>query len=284
MIISSAQFSIRPLRSKEEFWERVNAFVDEAIAAKSALIVFPEYFSLSWYLMGESGNFRDCILKKQKNQEEFVFRFQEISQKYSIAIVAGTNPNVNGNNIQNRSWIFQKGETPLYQDKVNMTRFENEEWNIQNGDPRFQTFRVHDILCGVAICYDVEFPSYTSAAAKAGVELLLVPTCTDDVHGYWRVRHCAEARTIENQCFVATSSLVGGNEAWPEISYHFGGGIIGSPSDIGFPEGGVISESKPNDEVCIHGELNLVRLREIRKNGTVLNLQDSGNNQKIQIF
>jgi len=284
MIVSSVQFSIRPLSHRDEFWERVEKITTEAVAAKSSLVVFPEYFSLSWYLSGKSGNFRDRILEQEKAQEEFVSRMQELSDRNSISIVAGTNPHVSGDKIYNRSWILRNEEAPLFQDKVNMTRFENEEWNIQKGESRFQTFRVGDSLCGVAICYDVEFPSYTAAAAEAGVEILLVPTCTDDVHGYWRVRHCAEARTIENQCFAVTSSLVGGNEAWPEISYHFGGGLIGSPSDFGFPEGGVIAESNPNDEVCIHGALSLERLREIRRNGTVLNLRDSGNTQKIQIF
>lgn len=284
MIVSSVQFSIKPLSSREEFWERVEKFVDESLSASSSILVFPEYFSLSWYLHGQSGKFRDCLLSRSGDQAEFVSRFQDISQKSGLTIVAGTNPEINGSEIKNRSWIFQRSKAPLYQDKVNMTRFESEEWNIQKGAARFQTFRVQDMLCGVAICYDVEFPAYTSAAAEAGVELLLVPTCTDDVHGYWRVRHCAEARTIENQCFSVTSSLVGGNPSWPEISYHYGGGLIASPSDIGFPEGGIVAASKPNDEFALHGELNLSLLREIRRNGTVLNLRDFGNSQKIQIF
>lgn len=280
MKVTSAQFSIRPLNSREEFWSRIEIRLKEAQGAGSDLIVFPEYFSLSWYLFGESGNFRECILKNASLQEEFVTRFQLLCDKFKIAVVAGTNPFVEGNRIFNRSWIFRMNEAPLFQDKVNMTRFEAGEWNIQSGEKRFQSFQVKNTLCGVAICYDSEFPSYTASPAREGVEVLCVPTCTDDVYGYWRVRHCSQARTIENQCFVMTSSLVGGNPDWPEISYHYGAGLVACPSDIGFPAGGVLAESKPNEEMSVHAELDLKQLVEIRKNGTVLNLRDAMNTRK----
>ena len=46
----------------------------------------------------------------------------------------------------------------------------------------------------VLICYDSEFPLLARAAVDAGAEVLLVPSCTDSLHGYWRVRLGAQAR------------------------------------------------------------------------------------------
>jgi predicted amidohydrolase len=127
----------------------------------------------------------------------------------------------------------------------------------------------------VTTCYDVEFPAVTALAAQSRVDLLLVPSCTDDVHGYWRVRHCAQARTIENQCYVMMSSIVGGNKPWSEIDIHYGQGGIYTPCDVGMPEGGVKKLGLINVEGVITEELSHADLERLRKNGTVLNLRDS---------
>ena len=47
------------------------------------------------------------------------------------------------------------------------------------------------------------------AQVEAGAWLILVPSCTDTVAGYERVRLAAAARAMENQCFVAMAPTVG---------------------------------------------------------------------------
>jgi predicted amidohydrolase len=280
MIVTSAQFSLKPVSSDEEFWGRVEKLAAEAVGAKSELMLFPEYFSLSWVL--GKGNFREAILGSGEKEQAFLERFQQLAEATKLAIVAGTIPHLEGEKILNRAWIFRAGENPHFQDKANMTRFEAEEWLVQGGAPALQLFRVRDVLCAVAICYDVEFPSYCAAAAEAGVELLLVPSCTDDVHGYWRVRHCAEARAVENQCYVLTSSIVEGDPARPEIAVHYGQGGIFSPCDLGFPESGVLGLSPANVEGLVTASLDFRLLKEVRRNGTVLNLRDSSPRARIE--
>lgn len=280
MRVSSHQFSIKPLDSDNEFWDRVEIVTKSAKENNSDLLLFPEYFSLSWYTFGytfgKSGDFRDILIKEKDKEIEFLERFHKLSNSQNIVIVAGTNPHLEGDTIFNRSWIFRPHKGPLFQDKVHMTRFEAEEWKISPGCLNdHTTFMVNEALCSVAICYDVEFPTYTAKAAKAGVGVILVPTCTDDVHGYWRVRHCSEARAIENQCYVVTSSLVGGNPNFQEISSHYGGGAVFTPCDVDFPEGGLLAVSKINREETLHEFLDLSKIHNIRKSGTVLNLQDS---------
>ena len=284
MIVSAVQFSIKPVQDEGDFWERVAGFVDAATTASSNLVIFPEYFSLSWLLLNKTGDFRKSLLESAGKEKEFCERFEKLAKEKKLTIVAGTHPHISNAEILNRSWIFSPYQEPVFQDKMNMTRFEAEEWKISEGEQKLQTFPVAGAKCAVAICYDVEFPSYCAAAAEAGVEFLAVPTCTDDVHGYWRVRHCAEARAVENQCYLATSSLVGGNSSWPEISYHYGAGTLITPSDLGFPEGGILASSRANVEEIVHGEFDLEKLRNIRKNGTVLNLRDSRSSKKIEII
>ena len=113
-----------------------------------------------------------------------------------------------------------------------------------------------------------------AAAASAGVEVLLVPSCTDDLHGYWRVRHCAAARAVETQSFVVLSSIVGGDRRYPEVAVHAGQGAVLSPCDVGFAERGIVAKGERDREgVCI-AQLDLELLRHTRHDGTVLNLRD----------
>lgn len=282
MKLASVQFSLKPVLEDKDFWGRVYHFVTEASANGSDAILFPEYFSLSWILSkNPKGPFRQALLQSKSLEQEFLTRFQALAESDSISIIAGTHPHVVGQSIFNRSWIFQPGMEPKFQDKVNMTRFESESWNIQPGKKNLQTFSIKGAKCAVAVCYDVEFPSYTRAAAQSEAEILFVPSCTDDVHGYWRVRHCAEARTIENQCFVLTSGVVEGNPEYEEIYSHYGEGALLAPCDTLFPAGGLIAKSEANVESIFYGNLDLNALKETRRNGTVLNLRDASEEEPV---
>lgn len=283
MIVATTQFSLKGLKKEYEFWKRVRKLCEAAKSKKADAILFPEYFSLSLVLIGENGSmgFRQRLLASPAIESAFIHEFRSISDQLDLLIVAGTIPHVEGPSILNRSWIFVPGEAPLFQDKVNMTRFESEEWKIGPGKPSLQLFRHAGALCAVATCYDVEFPHYCAAAAQSRVDVLFVPSCTDDVHGYWRVRHCAQARAVENQCFVVMSSVVDGNPEYPEIAEHYGQGGIYSPCDTGFPEQGILKTGSKNREGLTIAKLDLAAIQRIRKNGTVLNLRDSSKFEQI---
>lgn len=61
---------------------------------------------------------------------------------------------------------------------------------------------------GILICFDVEFPELPRLLADKGVKILLVPYWTDIKNAYLRVRRCAQARAIENECYVAIADSV----------------------------------------------------------------------------
>lgn len=279
MKVSTTQFSLESLSDQESFFARCEKLIVSAKVEGSQLILFPEYFSLSWLLkkVGEA-SFRNNLLKANEVLREFTQRFQKWADAHDMVIVAGTVPVVDSvghdDAIYNRCFVFRPQQEPLYQDKINMTRFEDEEWKVKGGGHLLKPFKVGDFLCAVATCYDVEFPAVCAMAAEVGVELLLVPSCTDDVHGYWRVRHCAQARTIENQCYVVMSSIVGGDPSRSEIESHYGQGGIFTPCDVGMPEGGVLCLGEKNAEGVVSGEIDRGELLRIRTNGTVLNLRD----------
>ena len=108
----------------------------------------------------------------------------------------------------NRAPLIAPDGRLAFQDKMAMTRFEAERWGVAAGAGP-QVFDTPWGRLGVSICYDAEFPKHVRAQVEAGAWLVLVPTCTDSLHGFNRVRFACQARALENQCFVAMAPTVG---------------------------------------------------------------------------
>ena len=77
------------------------------------------------------------------------------------------------------------------------------------GGERVKIFDTDAGKIGIMVCYDVEFPEIARMYADQGMQILFVPFLTDTQNGYMRVRSCAMARAIENECYVAIAGSVG---------------------------------------------------------------------------
>lgn len=272
--VASTQFDLKAVSNPTEFWDRVRALVSRAANQGSKVIQFPEYFSLSWLLSLHEHNFSASLDGFATYAQEFHNQFKLLSKEFDMAILAGTVPVLHDGRRVNRAYIYLPNQEPLSQDKQNMTRFEDEEWTVAKGQASYTVFEWQSVRWGVAICYDVEFPEYVRGLVSHDVDVILVPSCTDDVHGYWRVRHCSEARAVESQSYVVMSSIVGGDPNHPEINYHHGAAGFFTPCDVEFPEGGVLLTGSVNQEDVHVAELDFDKLKRVRVNGTVLNRRD----------
>ena len=156
-----------------------------------------------------------------------------------------------------------------------MTRFEREEWGIAGATGGAGPLRVFDTdlgRIGILICYDSEFPLLARDLAERGVEILLVPSCTEALEGYWRVRIGAMARALEGQCVTVMASLVGKQPRLYAVEENTGAGGVFGPPDRGFPPTGVIAEGKLNRPGWTYATVDLAAVREVRADGHVLNL------------
>ena len=199
-----------------------------------------------------------------------------LAVKYKIIIVGGTQPvfSEHKSKILNKCYVYSPDGTYEAQAKLHMTRFEKEDWLVSPGN-RLKMFETSFGKFAVAICYDVEFPEIARTAARLGAHFLVVPSCTDDRHGYLRVRYCAQARAIENQMYVIHSPLVGSLPTVPAVSLNYGQAAIYTPSDYSFARDGLLAEGAVNQESMIIGDINLSLIEESRESGTVLPLRDS---------
>lgn len=142
------------------------------------------------------------------------------------------------------------------------------------GGSSLQTFDTDCGKIGILICYDVEFPELSRILADQEMDMLFVPFLTDTQNGYTRVRHFAQARAIENECYVAIAGCVGNLPRVNNMDIQYAQSAIFTPSDFPFPTNGVKAEATPNTEMTLIADVDLDKLKELHSYGSVRILTD----------
>jgi predicted amidohydrolase len=142
------------------------------------------------------------------------------------------------------------------------------------GGSEIRAFDTDCGMIGILICYDIEFPELSRILADQGVDILFVPFLTDTQNGYMRVRHCAQARAIENECYVVIAGAVGNLPNVNNMDIQYAQSALLTPSDFPFPTNGVKAETTPNTEMVLIADVDLNLLKELHARGSVRNLLD----------
>jgi predicted amidohydrolase len=142
------------------------------------------------------------------------------------------------------------------------------------GGDKVQVFDTDCGKVGILICYDVEFPELSRIYADQGMQILFVPFLTDTQNGYTRVRHCAQARAIENECYVAIAGCVGNLPKVNNMDIQFAQSAVFTPSDFAFPTNAIKAEATPNTEMVLVVDVDLHLLDELHHYGTEKDLKD----------
>ena len=175
--------------------------------------------------------------------------------------------------LRNVSYLLRRDGTWDRQYKLHITPDEFNYWGLQGGDE----LKVFDTDCGrigILICYDVEFPELSRILADWDMQILFVPYWTDTKNAYERVRRCAQARAIENECYVAITGSVGNLPNVENMDIQYSQAAVFTPSDYAFPHDAITAEATPNTEMCLIADLDLQKLQIMRHKGSVRNSQD----------
>jgi predicted amidohydrolase len=275
--VASLQYFIRPVTTFEQFRDQVCGLIDTAADYHCHLVVFPEYFTVQLLCLGD---LRRPMRVQIRDLAQQVPQYLELmagqARRHGLHIVAGTIPvaEEGSDQVTNRCHFFTPSGSCGMQGKLHMTRFEREEWDVAP-ESTLRLFETEFGRVAIAICYDVQFPEIARAAARLGAHILVVPSCTDDRQGFWRVRYCAHARAIENQMYVIHAATVGSLPMVPAVSLNYGQAAILTPSDFAFSRDGILAEGNANQEMMVIGDLDLRIIEQVRTTGTVLPLHDS---------
>lgn len=275
--LAAAQYEIGFFSSWEKYTHKIAYWIQEAADQRAQLLVFPEYFSMELAsLFSESvrASLSRQLESLQTLLPEFLALFSYYARQNGLYIVAGSFPVRQPNGAyRNRAFLFYPDGTSDFQDKLQMTRFENEQWHITAGD-EIKTFDTEYGRIAIAICYDSEFPLIVRKQVEAGANVILVPSCTDTLAGYWRVRIGCQARALENQCYVVQSPTVG-VAPWSEaVDVNIGAAGMYTPIDRGYPDNGILAIGELNQPQWVTCDLDPNSIATVRETGQVFNYRD----------
>lgn len=267
------QWQMRSFKTIEEFYDQVEFFVDTVSDYGSDFVVFPEFFNTP--LMSPYNDLpeRMAMEKLAELTDEIVQRIQQYAVSYNVNIIAGSMPVMKEGKLYNSSFLCHRnGKLDTYS-KIHITPNEFKYYGMVGGD-EIGVFETDCGKVGLLICYDVEFPELGRVLADQGMQILFVPYMTDTQNGYIRVRSCAQARAIENECYVAIAGSVGNLPRVNNMDIQYSQSAVFTPSDFAFPNNAVKAEATPNTEMVLIADVDLYALRDLHEYGTVKTLKD----------
>lgn len=267
------QWQMRPYKGLDDMFDQVEFFVDAVAGYNSDFCLFPEFFNAPLMAKYNHLNQAEAIRELAAVTEQIRDRFINLAITYNINIITGSMPIMRHEKLYNVGHLCRRNGTYDTYEKLHVTPDESKLWGLVGGNE----ISILETDCGpvgVLICYDVEFPELSRLLADQDMHILFVPFLTDTQNGYSRVRYCARARAIENECYVAIAGSVGNLPKVENMDIQFAQSVVFTPCDFAFPTNGIKAEATPNTEMILIADVDIDLLRELHSFGAVRNLKD----------
>jgi len=267
------QWQMRQYKTVDELFEQVEFFVDAVSGYKSDFALFPEFFNAPLMAKYNHLSESDAIRELAKYTDEMLERFLQLAISYNVNIITGSMPYMKGESLHNIGYLVRRNGTYEQYEKIHVTPDETKYWGVKGGK-KIEVFETDCGPVGIMICYDVEFPELSRILAQEGMKILFVPFLTDTQNGYSRVRNCARARAIENECYVALAGAVGNLPKVHNMDIQYAQSVVFTPCDFSFPTNGIKAEATPNTEMILVVDVDLDLIAELNRYGSVKNIRD----------
>ena len=267
--VASVQYQQRGINSFHEFERLVTYFVDVASNYKADFVLFPEFFTLQLLsIENEPLPPEEAIEHLTGYNDELEELFYRLAIKFNVNIVAGSHPTRSPSGaIHNTCHIYLRDGSSHTQTKLHASADEHFWWNIEGGNG-LDAIPTDCGPIGVLVDYDCEFPELARHLTDQGANILFVPFSTAELQGYLRIRYCAQARAVENQCYVVLSGNVGNLPLVHNMEVQYAQSCILTPCDFFFARDGVASDTTPNVEAVAIADLRMDSLNQARSNGS----------------
>ncbi len=278
MRIATAAYPLDWFDDWSPFEAKARAWVRDAADQGAQLLAFPEYGAMELATLAG----RDAAMDLEQSLHavsDLIPKadtlYTALAAEFGVHILTPSAPvfdrSVHPTRPVNRTRLIAPNGKSAVQDKQIMTIFERDPWGVATGSGPLMLFDTNLGKIGVLICYDSEFPLLGRALIEAGAEYILVPSCTEALAGYWRVRIGAISRALEGQCVTAMASIVGEVDWSQSVEAGSGMGGIFGPPDTGFPSTGVIAEGTLNQAGWTIADAPRAKIAHVRAAGVVRN-------------
>lgn len=277
--IASAQYPIGEPASLEAWEAKIADWVAEGAKTGAELLVFPEYAAIEQAACFGPAVYNDLGVTLEKIAElagSRVALHAELAKRHGLHILVGSGPvKKSDGRFVNATQLVTPTGLVGEQEKIIMTPFEH-DWGVTAGGP----LRVFETSLGriaILICYDSEFPLLARAVVEAGAEVILMPSCTERVSGYHRVRTGTRARALENTVATVQSPTVGDALWSPAVDHNVGAAGIYVPPEHGVSDDGTLAEGTLNAAEWVAATVDLSALERLRTTGEMRNYGDWSN-------
>ncbi|MEM9099229.1 MAG: nitrilase-related carbon-nitrogen hydrolase [Pseudomonadota bacterium] len=278
MIIAAAAYALDWHDSWITYEKKITEWVEGAAEAEAKLLVFPEYAAVEMASLGGKQVARDRE-QAMRSISELVptmdALFKRLAGRNDVLIAAPGGPVYPTDTDRPTNQIRLIGPTGVIgaQDKLILTQKEREEFETQPGEAP-QLLETDIGMIGILPGYDADFPMIARRMVEEGAMILLVPSFSDTLAGYWRQRIGAMARALEGQCVVAHAPLVGSVSWAPWLGSGRGAAAIYGPPDLGFSETGVLDEGPMDQPGWAVAEVTVEAIAQVRQEGQALVKED----------
>ncbi|RUL47264.1 nitrilase-related carbon-nitrogen hydrolase [Lysinibacillus antri] len=269
--IANVQFQFKKYESFSDFEKQILG-IFENVPKDCDYVLFPELMTIGLLTTFEGyENFTSADNDKlHVYLEEYINLFNSIATERKQAIIAGTTIEKEGEQYYNTAYIFDGKGSYAKHRKTHIFPAEA-AWKTQEGDV-LDVFEIGPAKIAVATCYEIEIPEIPTIYSRKGTEIIFCPSYTFTEHGFWRVRHCAESRAIENQVYVVHSPIIGNIEG--SVEPGFGKCSIITPCEPPWVADGIVIESQVDTDDVLVATLNIDTLYDRRANGVATTYND----------
>ncbi|MEH7383418.1 carbon-nitrogen hydrolase family protein [Bacillus sp. JJ1533] len=271
--VSAVQYHLHTIGSFDEFAAQCEHYIKTAMEFDAEFILFPEFFTTQLLSIGREDGTSLTIEDLPSFTDQYRELFSKLAKQYNVHIIGGTHVVRKGEHLNNVAHLFYPDGRVGEQAKLHITPTEVHEWNMSPGED-FQVFDTEKGRIAMLTCYDIEFPEIVRIAKAKGADVIFCPSCTDDRHGFHRVRYTSHARAIENQVYVVGTGTVGSLPTVDFMRANFGQAVVITPNDIPFPPKGILVEGEVNNDMIVTADLDLDLLYEVRERGSVTTWRD----------
>lgn len=275
--IAAAQYPIKQYSTISEWKKNIEIWIKNAAEQNAEILLFPEFASLELVsLLPPEIQKRPALFAEslQSFLPEFTTTFKELAIKYKLTIIAPSFPVKENKSVFNRVYVFGITGLSSYQDKLFLTNLDSNTLGIVSPPKRIAIFKTTKCTFGIQICYDSEFSIGSKYLAQNGVEILLIPSCTETIHGANRIHLSARARALEQQFYTVVSQVVG-NATWNiALNKNFGYAAYYAVPDKYFTEDGILKSGEPQNENWLIYQIDTSTINSTRESGQISTFKD----------
>jgi predicted amidohydrolase len=183
----------------EKTLEKAEGFITHAAACGAQLICFPEQFATGWDPLSHK-NVQDL-------KGSILTRLQASAKANRIAVIGSIREASSPHPKNTSVAIGNDGSILATYSKIHLFSLGKEDEHFIPGND-LGIFSLGQLTCGLAICYDLRFPSLFRIYARKGVQAVFVPAAWP-ASRIWHWELFIQARAAENQMYIIGVNTTG---------------------------------------------------------------------------